>query len=145
MSQHTSVEPSDKLSALTTDIHFASHTLGQALSVTELRARLRGLLARMLDDVALKMDALAAKFPPIAGGSPSEDFEEIDLDFIASPADWPAWTDESRWTTAEPTPIEVLTADAPRYEPTMEDWRDYFEARDASWTEADQLVSHGVV
>jgi hypothetical protein len=72
----------------------------------------------------------------------------IDADFEHLAAeDWPAWTDDDRWTTTEPTPIEVLAAeealglpalcggspddDREPAGPTAEDWADY-----GRWCEA---------
>lgn len=156
----------DKLAALTTDLYFAAHTLGQNLPVAELRARLRVVLARMLDDVTqIRMDALrdalVEQLPPITGGGHTDDFEEISEEFLTAPDEWPAdyHADIDGWLyETGPTPLSVLAADRKdfphvgkagtnpnAYEPTAADWLDYFEARDASWTETDQLISHGVI
>jgi hypothetical protein len=55
----------------------------------------------------------------------ADDFEITD-----SPADWPSWTDESRWTTTDATPIELLI-------PPIEDADSSFEPTAAQVAELD--------
>jgi hypothetical protein len=42
---------------------------------------------------------------------------------------WPDWTDESTWTTTEPTPLELLlppvSGGSPDYQPTDADWAEF--------------------
>jgi hypothetical protein len=78
------------------------------------------------------------------------DFEES-AEWPDDPAEWPAWTDESRWTTDEPTPLELLAAfgvpaisgGAPAFEPSEQDWADYFAHRDNPLTEDDVRIATG--
>lgn len=73
-------------------------------------------------------DALYASLPPISGGAP-DDFEECDEAIFGD--GWPEYPDaEVDGYTWEATPDDVLAASAPRFEPSPEDWRDYFEHRD---------------
>lgn len=71
-------------------------------------------MGRLRDSLVQRFQPLAEALPPIAGGSPD------DL-----------------------TPIEVLAASAPRFEPSESDWQDYADWCDGRLTEADHLVSHG--
>lgn len=101
---------------------------------------------RLMMDHLKRVQALTV--PPISGGAP-DDHEVIDPEFLADPAGWPAEftpeLDGYGWapTFDGPTPIDVLAASAPTWEPSDADWADYAAWSDGRLSEADHLAACG--
>lgn len=92
---------------------------------------------------ALRMDALrdelAETLPRLCGGSPADDFEEIDPEFEACPESWPdTWhpaLDGYVYETG-PTPVDVLERDLESLRDER-DWASYFDLRSQEIREED--------
>jgi hypothetical protein len=97
-----------------------------------------------LHDVVDELDAIPA-VPPIRGGAPhDDDFEELCPESLSDPS-WPAYRDDATADYAGPTPLSVLQAQAPEWEPTAEDLAEMASWSAGLFTEADALVSFGAV
>lgn len=108
--------------------------------------RLADAVADALETID-RLKAIADGFPRLAPPTPRFFGDGVEDDFEVTaedePTEWPAWTDRSRWTTSDPTPIEVLAAhfelpalsggspEAEPFEPSVEDWEDYHAWADA--------------
>lgn len=101
-------------------------------------------LSAALDDLAkLRLELLRgelhAALPSISGGAPD--------DGETWPTEWSEDLDGYSWEPAwdGPLPLDVLEADAPRFEPSAEDWADYHAHLDGRLTEEDHVTAHGCV
>lgn len=117
-------------------VEFLEDAIGKALDALASLERVPAdaaadaLTARRMDALMVE---LAASLPPVRGGGP-DDFEELCESFEDDPQGWPEGYDEEcdgftyELAHEEPTPIEVLEASRPTWEPTPEDWADYYSA-----------------